>query len=103
IFLISNKAIGNHPLIKRFGKGVSITKPQKPRYNFIWDPAPVVEKIVHIFPYESLFLIRPDKNLLTERKKKKGKTIWGGCLQGPAEYQYQPPGYTADCFQKGSS
>ncbi|KYN16809.1 hypothetical protein ALC57_10915, partial [Trachymyrmex cornetzi] len=56
ISLISNKAIGNHPLIKRFGKGVSIIKPEKPRYDFIWDPAPVVEKLAHIFPYESLSL-----------------------------------------------
>ncbi|KYQ60030.1 hypothetical protein ALC60_00928 [Trachymyrmex zeteki] len=56
ISFISNKAIGNHPLIKLFGKGVNIIKPQKPRYDFIWDPAPVVEKLTHIFPYESLSL-----------------------------------------------
>ncbi|KYN28555.1 hypothetical protein ALC57_02024 [Trachymyrmex cornetzi] len=53
ISLISDKAIGNHPLIKRFGRGVSAVKPQHARYDLIWDPAPVIAKLAKIFPYES--------------------------------------------------
>ncbi|XP_018367894.1 PREDICTED: uncharacterized protein LOC108764250 [Trachymyrmex cornetzi] len=53
ISLISDKAIGSHPLIKRFGRGVSTVRPQHARYDFIWDPAPVIAKLAKIFPYES--------------------------------------------------
>lgn len=48
------QAIGNHPLIKRFCKGISIIKPQTFRYDYIWDPAPMIAKLATIFPYHSL-------------------------------------------------
>lgn len=56
ISLVSNKVIGNHHLIKRFGKGISVIKPQKPRYEYVWDPASVITQLTKIFPYESLLL-----------------------------------------------
>ncbi|KYN12395.1 hypothetical protein ALC57_15443 [Trachymyrmex cornetzi] len=56
ISLISNNAIGNHPLVRRLSKGMSIIKPQRPRYEYIWDPAPVICKLATLFPYESLSL-----------------------------------------------
>lgn len=64
ISLISNNAIGTHPLIKRFGKGVSVIKPQKPRYDYVWDPAPVISKLAKVFPYESLALETVTKKLV---------------------------------------
>lgn len=51
ISLISTTGIGNHPLVKRFCKGVSVLKPQRPHYDFVWDPAPVISKLASIFPY----------------------------------------------------
>ncbi|KYM96635.1 hypothetical protein ALC62_12682 [Cyphomyrmex costatus] len=56
VSLITVNAIGNHPLVRRFGKGISIIKPQKPRYDFIWDPAPVISKLAKLYPHESLSL-----------------------------------------------
>lgn len=56
VSLVSDTPIGNHPLIKRFGKGVSVIKPQKPRYDFVWDPAPVLSNLTKIYPYDSLSL-----------------------------------------------
>lgn len=53
ISLVSSTEIGNHPLIKRFYKGASVLKPQRPRYDFVWDPAPVIEKLATIFPYNT--------------------------------------------------
>lgn len=38
--LISVNGISNHPLIRRFCKGANVLKPQKARYDFVWDPAP---------------------------------------------------------------
>ncbi|XP_036138899.1 uncharacterized protein LOC118644431 [Monomorium pharaonis] len=54
ISLISHNEIGTHPLIKRFCKGVSALKPPRPRYNLIWDAAPVVAKLATLYPYDSL-------------------------------------------------
>jgi len=67
ISLISVNAIGDQPLVKRFCKGVSratsfdttgeishiksyMLKPSRPRYDFIWDPSPVVSKLIALFP-----------------------------------------------------
>jgi len=54
ISLISDNGIGNHPMIKRFCKGASNLKPQKPKYDFIWDPAPVISTLATVYPYDSL-------------------------------------------------
>lgn len=35
--------IGNNMIIKRFMKGVSKIRPQKPRYNFTWDPKQIFD------------------------------------------------------------
>lgn len=56
VSLISIDDIGNHPLVRRFCKGVGFLKPPKPRYDFVWDPAPVIEKLATIFPYDALTL-----------------------------------------------
>ncbi|KYM99629.1 hypothetical protein ALC62_09631, partial [Cyphomyrmex costatus] len=56
ISLISDNEIGNHPMVRRFCKGVAMLKPPRPRYDFIWDPAPVIAKLALIFPYDSLSL-----------------------------------------------
>lgn len=54
ISLISTQKIGDHPLVKRFCKGASFLKPQRPRYDFIWDPAPVISHLETIFPYDTV-------------------------------------------------
>ncbi|XP_011859126.1 PREDICTED: uncharacterized protein LOC105556641 [Vollenhovia emeryi] len=56
ISLISGEEVGNHPLIKRFCKGMAVLKPPCPKYDFIWDPAPAIQKLASIYPYESLSL-----------------------------------------------
>lgn len=56
ISLISQNEIGNHPMIRRFCKGVAVLKPPRPRYDFIWDPAPVIRKLAAIYPYTSTSL-----------------------------------------------
>ncbi|RLU19489.1 hypothetical protein DMN91_008046 [Ooceraea biroi] len=64
ISLISSTEIGNHPLVKRFCKGASYLKPPKPRYDFIWDPAPVIANLATMFPYTSISLPAITKKLV---------------------------------------
>jgi len=64
ISLISDNGIGNHPIIKRFCKGASNLKPQKPKYDFIWDPAPVISALASIYPYDPLPLEVITKKLI---------------------------------------
>lgn len=52
--LISKSDIGSDPLIMRFFKGVSIMKPQKPRYDLTWDPQIVLNYLKTLFPNENL-------------------------------------------------
>lgn len=54
VSLISQNEIGNHPTVRRFCKGVSALKPPRPRYDFVWDPAPVIAKLSSIYPYEGV-------------------------------------------------
>lgn len=54
ISLISHNEIGNHPVIRRFCKGVAVLKPPRPRYDYVWDPAPVIAKLALIYPYDSI-------------------------------------------------
>lgn len=56
VSLVSQNEIGNHPLIKRFCKGVAILKPPRPRYDYVWDPAPVIAKLASIYPYDTVDL-----------------------------------------------
>lgn len=56
ISLITHDSIGNNLLVKRFCKGVSALKPARPRYDHIWDPAPVIAKLKNFYPHEDLSL-----------------------------------------------
>lgn len=64
ISLIFQNEIGNHPLIKRFCKGVAILKPPRPRYDYVWDPAPVIAQLASIYSYDSVDLKRITKKLV---------------------------------------
>jgi integrase len=64
VSLISNNTIGDDPLIRRFCKGASVLKPPKPRYDYIWDPAPVILKLGSLFPHEDLSLEKITKKLV---------------------------------------
>lgn len=61
ISLILNNEIGSHP---RFCKGVGVLRPPKPRYEYIWDPAPVISKLASFYPHESLSLERVTRKLV---------------------------------------
>lgn len=56
ISLVSNNEIGTHPMVKRFCKGVAVLKPPRPRYDYVWDPAPVIAQLASIYPYNSVDL-----------------------------------------------
>ena len=64
ISLITHNEIGNHALVKRFCKGVGVLKPPRPRYDLVWDPAPVLDKLATLFPYDSLSLDTVTKKLI---------------------------------------
>lgn len=65
ISLISVAEVGSHPLIRRFFRGVSILKPQRPRYNFTWDPSLVIARLASLYPHDSLSLEFLSRKLAT--------------------------------------
>lgn len=65
ISLISSNEIGSHPLVKRFFKGVAALRPQRPRYDFIWDPAPVIGRLASLYPHVDLSLEIISRKLIT--------------------------------------
>ncbi|KYN17567.1 hypothetical protein ALC57_10144 [Trachymyrmex cornetzi] len=64
ISLISSNAIGENPLIKRFCKGVSTSMLQRPKYEYVWNPAPVIRKLASDFPHQNLSLERLTRKLV---------------------------------------
>ena len=54
ISLISDNEIGQHPAVRRFCRGVAALKPPQPRYDWVWDPAPVIAKLALIYPNDSV-------------------------------------------------
>jgi len=56
--------VGSHSLIRRFFKGVATLKPQRPRYDFIWDPSPVIEHLSTLYRHENLSLEIISRKLL---------------------------------------
>ncbi|EFN81934.1 hypothetical protein EAI_02370, partial [Harpegnathos saltator] len=64
ISLISTKKIEDHTLVKRFCKGASFVKLQRPHYDFIWDPAPAISHLATIFPYDSVPLNKVTMKLI---------------------------------------
>ncbi|KYQ49676.1 hypothetical protein ALC60_11250 [Trachymyrmex zeteki] len=64
ISLISCNEIGNHPIVRRFCKGVAALKPPHPRYDYVWDPAPVLAKLASLYRYEGVPLKSITKKLV---------------------------------------
>ncbi|XP_018308367.1 LOW QUALITY PROTEIN: uncharacterized protein [Mycetomoellerius zeteki] len=65
ILLISTNAIGVVVnLSLDVCKGVSVLKPSRSRYDYIWDPSPIVAKLAALFPHESLSLETLTKKLV---------------------------------------
>ncbi|XP_043484810.1 uncharacterized protein LOC122512807 [Leptopilina heterotoma] len=64
VSLILSIDIGKDPLIKRFFKGVANLKPQRARYDFIWDPQIVIDFLKTQFPHDQLKLEDLTKKLL---------------------------------------
>lgn len=65
ISLIFSDEVVSHPLIKRFFRDVAALKPQRPRYDFIWDPSLVIAHLATLYPYETLSLELVSKKLVT--------------------------------------
>lgn len=65
ISLLLNYDIGNNPLAKRFCKGVFISKPQRAKYDDIWDPAPVLRHLSTFWPNNTLSLEKLTRKLCT--------------------------------------
>lgn len=64
VSLVSANEIGDHPLVRRFCKGAGVLKPPRPKYDFIWDPAPVITKLGTWFPHQDLSLELLTKKLV---------------------------------------
>jgi integrase len=64
VSLVTENEIGSHPLVKRFCKGAGALKPPRPRYDFIWDPAPVIANLATLYPYDKLPLKTVSKKLV---------------------------------------
>ena len=65
ISLININKVGEDENIKRYCKGVSVLKPQKPKYNYTWDPKTVLNYLSTLYPNESLSLDKLSKKLVT--------------------------------------
>lgn len=65
ISLITSVELGSHPLIKRFFKGVAALKPQRPRYEFVWDPSLVIAHLASYYPHDNLSLEIISRKLVT--------------------------------------
>lgn len=57
--------LGSHPLVKRYFRGVAALKSQRPRYDYIWDPSPVIDYLATLYPHEDLTLERLSGKLAT--------------------------------------
>ena len=54
--VINHSSVGNHPLVRRFMKGVFEMRPALPRYQSIWDPAIVLNYLESLFPLDNISL-----------------------------------------------
>lgn len=54
VALITNWDVGKDPIIKRFCKGVSVTKPQRPKYTETWDPSIALNFMSSLAPNSEL-------------------------------------------------
>ena len=62
VSLVLTVDIVSDPLLKRFFKGVSVLKPQKPRYESTWDPHTVLEYLKTLYPNDKISI-----RLLTQK------------------------------------
>lgn len=65
ISLIASEKVGSHHLVKRFFRGIAVLRPQRPRYDFIWDPSPVITYLSALPPHQELSLELLCKKLVT--------------------------------------
>lgn len=63
--LITVENIGNDARVKRFFKGVAALKPQKPKYDYTWDPEPVLKFLSSLWPNNDLDLKQLTRKLIT--------------------------------------
>lgn len=54
--LVLSYDIGKDAMIKRLFKGISVLKPQRPKYDCTWDPSSVLEYLKTLYPNETISL-----------------------------------------------
>ena len=64
ISLLSLNDLGKDPALLRFFKGLSVQKPQKPKYDSIWDPQPVLEFAGKLYLNQDISLEQLTKKLV---------------------------------------
>ncbi|KAJ8937113.1 hypothetical protein NQ314_012025, partial [Rhamnusium bicolor] len=57
--------VGEDPQIRRFLRGVARLRPQRPKYNFVWDPQKVLIYLTTYMPNEELSLKKLTEKLVT--------------------------------------
>lgn len=63
--LLDMNDIGKDQTLSRFFKGLSVQKPQTPKYDSIWDPEPVINFLEKQHPNESISMEMLTKKLVT--------------------------------------
>lgn len=63
--LIVIQEIGNNAQVKRFFKGVATLKPQKPKYDYIWEPTPILKYLSSLWPLDKIDLKNLTRKLVT--------------------------------------
>ena len=63
--LLNLNDLGKDPGLARFFKGLSVIKPQKPKYDSIWDPEPVINYLEKLQPNEEISLENLTKKSVT--------------------------------------
>lgn len=56
-------SVGSHPLVKRVVRAAGKLNPPKPKYETVWNPAPVTEHIKTMWPHDSMSLENLSKKL----------------------------------------
>lgn len=113
ISLLTGNELGNHPSMKRFCKGVSVLKPQTPRYSFTWNPKPVLDYLSSLFPLSGLSLKDLSIKLVTLLSLTTGHrqqtlasmelpnihfNTQGGVITVPKKIKTSAPGRKQPCF-----
>lgn len=63
--LLLSERLSSNSSIKRFFKGIAHLKPPRPRYDWTWDPSPVIQFLGNLYPNENQSLQSVTEKLAT--------------------------------------